>query len=453
VTLAPLPVDSHLDEVRDALDRHRAAVLVAAPGAGKTTRVPPALVDVGRVMLLQPRRVAARAMAARIAAERGWTLGREVGWHIRFERRFTPDTRLLVVTEGILTAYLRHDPLLSDVTTLILDEFHERSIHADLGLALARQAWQARNDLRLLVMSATLDAVPVTAFLGGCPVIDVPGTTHHLSVTYAPGQSMAGAVTDVLPQTTGNVLCFLPGVREIELAAQEVEAAVRGLGVDVLRLHGSLDAAEQDAVLRADEGGGPAAPKRAARRRVILATNVAETSLTVPGVDAVIDSGLHKVARYDPGRAIDSLTTERISLDSADQRAGRAARLGPGVARRLWDPRDRLRPHREPEIDRIDLSPPVLSILVTGARPDTFEWFDPPVRARVDAALDLLTRLGAVEDGRVTHVGVSMNKIAVPPASHASSWKGTAPLKSAAPARGWPSRRASAPPTPRVPTC
>jgi ATP-dependent helicase HrpB len=367
VTLAPLPIDSYLDQIRDTLDRHRAAVLVAAPGTGKTTRVPPALAGRGRVLLLQPRRVAARAAAARIAKERGWTIGREAGWHIRFERRFTRHTRLLVVTEGILTAYLQHDPLLSDVTTLILDEFHERSIHADLGLALARQAWQARDDLRLLVMSATLDAAPVAAFLGGCPVINVPGTAHPLSVTYAPGQSMAGAVTEVLPETAGNVLCFLPGMREIEVAAREVAAAVRGRGVDVLRLHGSLDAAEQDAVLAAG-----------ARRRVILATNVAETSLTVPGVDAVIDSGLHKVARYDPGRAIDSLTTERITLDSAEQRAGRAARLGPGVAWRLWDQRDRLRPHREPEIDRIDLSPPVLAILATGAPIDGFEWFAPP---------------------------------------------------------------------------
>jgi ATP-dependent helicase HrpB len=404
VTLAPLPIDSYLDQIRDTLDRHRAAVLVAAPGTGKTTRVPPALAGRGRVLLLQPRRVAARAAAARIAKERGWTIGREAGWHIRFERRFTRHTRLLVVTEGILTAYLQHDPLLSDVTTLILDEFHERSIHADLGMALARQAWQARDDLRLLVMSATLDAAPVAAFLGGCPVINVPGTAHPLSVTYAPGQSMAGAVTEVLPETAGNVLCFLPGMREIEVAAREVAAAVRGRGVDVLRLHGSLDAAEQDAVLAAG-----------ARRRVILATNVAETSLTVPGVDAVIDSGLHKVARYDPGRAIDSLTTERITLDSAEQRAGRAARLGPGVAWRLWDQRDRLRPHREPEIDRIDLSPPVLAILATGAPIDGFEWFAPPAYARIAAALDLLTRLGAIEDGRLTHVGISMNRIALPP--------------------------------------
>ena len=162
-----LPVDSFLPHIVEALKDHRAAVLVAAPGAGKTTRVPPALIDPGRVLLLQPRRVAARAMARRIAEERGWTIGREIGWHIRFERQFTGGTRLLVVTEGILTAYLQQDPLLSDVATIVIDEFHERSVHADLGLALARQAWLARSDLRIVVMSATLDPEPVSAFLGG----------------------------------------------------------------------------------------------------------------------------------------------------------------------------------------------------------------------------------------------------------------------------------------------
>ena len=205
----------YIDPIRAALARHRAAVLTAAPGAGKTTRVPPALVDAGRVLLLQPRRVAARAMAQRIADERGWTLGREVGWHIRFDRKAAPETRLLVVTEGILTAYLQDDPLLSDVATLVVDEFHERSIHADLGLALARQAWLARTDLRILVMSATLDPAPVSRFLGDCPLIEVPGTLHPLSISYAPGQSVAAALDEVLPSSRGDVLCFLPGAGEI----------------------------------------------------------------------------------------------------------------------------------------------------------------------------------------------------------------------------------------------
>ena len=397
----PLPVDAFIDPIREALDRHRAAVLTAAPGAGKTTRVPPALVDQGRVLLLQPRRVAARAMARRIADERGWTLGREVGWHIRFESKATADTRLLVVTEGILTAYLQDDPLLSNVTTLIVDEFHERSIHADLGLALARQAWLARPDLRILVMSATLETAPVSRFLGDCPVIDVPGTLHPLSISYGPGQTMAEALDEVLPTSRGNALCFLPGAGEIARAARETESVAARHGVEVLQLYGSMDSDAQDAVLRSDEGA-PGAPKRAARRRVILATNIAETSLTVPDVSIVVDSGLHKVARYNGERGVDSLTLERITTDSADQRAGRAARLGPGTVRRLWDPRDRLRPHREPEVQRIDLAQPVLSILGWGGDPRTFEWFERPTDDRLAVALALLERLGLVKDGHAT---------------------------------------------------
>ena len=380
-------------------------MLVAAPGAGKTTRVPPALVDRGRVMLLQPRRVAARAMARRIADERAWTIGREIGWHIRFERQFSADTRLLVVTEGILTAYLQQDPLLSDVATIVIDEFHERSVHADLGLALAKQAWLARSDLRIVVMSATLDPGPVSALLGGCPIVNVPGTPHLLHIEYGPGESIATALNGVLPRTSGNVLCFLPGTREINLAIGESGEVARRHDAELVPLHGSLDAAAQDRAL---------APS-ATRRRIIVATNIAETSLTVAGVSAVIDSGLQKVARYDPDRGVDALTTERVTLDSADQRAGRAARLGPGIARRLWDPRDRLRPHREAEIHRVDLAGPLLSILSSGAPLESFEWFDRPSADRVQSALALLTRLGALEDGRITRVGQYITKVALPP--------------------------------------
>ena len=402
----PLPVDAFIDPIRQALDRHRAAVLTAAPGAGKTTRVPPALVDQGRVLLLQPRRVAARAMARRVADERGWTLGREVGWHIRFEKQATSDTPLLVVTEGILTAYLQDDPLLSDVTTLIVDEFHERSIHADLGLALARQAWLARPDLRILVMSATLDTAPVSRFLGDCPVIDVPGTLHPLAIGYAPGQSIAAALDEVLPVAGGNALCFLPGAGEIARARRETEPVAARHGVELLSLHGSMDAAEQDAVLRSDVG---------ARRRVILATNIAETSLTVPGVSIVIDTGLHKVARYNGERGVDSLTLERITLDSANQRGGRAGRLGPGTVRRLWDQRDRLRPHREPEVQRIDLAQPVLSILGWGGDPATFEWFERPTIDRLAVAVTLLERLGLVRDGRATEQARLLRRLPLHP--------------------------------------
>jgi ATP-dependent helicase HrpB len=402
--LTPLPVDSFIPQIQDALDRASAVVVTAAPGAGKTTRIPPALIDRGRVLLLQPRRVAARAMATRIADERGWKLGREIGWHIRFERNFVDDTRLLVVTEGILTAYLQRDPLLSDTATIIIDEFHERSIHADLGLALAKQAWQARMDLRIVVMSATLDPDPVAAFLGGCPIVDVPGARHPLAIEYAPGMSVSDGARSMLQKTGGNILCFLPGVREISTAITEC-TSLRQENVDVVPLHGSLDAAEQDSALSNDM----------TRRRIIMATNVAETSLTVPGVSAVIDTGLQKVARYDAERGVDALTLERVTTDSADQRAGRAARLGPGIALRLWDARDRLRPHREPEIDRVDLAGPLLAILAWGGSPDTFEWFDRPSADRVDNAMRLLERLEATDGTQLTDVGRILHRLPLHP--------------------------------------
>lgn len=403
--LPPLPVDAHVAAIRDALARQRAVVLVASPGAGKTTRVPPALLDAGPVILLQPRRVAARAVARRIAQERGWTIGREVGWQIRFEKRYGRETRLLVVTEGILTARLQQDPLLSDFTTIILDEFHERSVHADLGLALARQAWLARDDLRIGVMSATLDVDPVAAFLGDAPVVRVTGDAHPLSVEYAAGEALAQAASRILPRTSGHVLCFLPGAGEIERARTELSALAASANVEVVALHGSLDGETQDEAIRA-----------VGHRRIILATNIAETSLTVPGVSAVIDSGTVKVARYDAARGIDSLTLERVTLDSADQRAGRAARLGPGIALRLWDARDRLRLHREPEIARVDLAGPVLDVLAWGADLHAFEWFEAPSADRLDAAVRLLRRLGAVDEaGRVTTLGRQLQRVPLHP--------------------------------------
>ena len=382
----------------------RAAVITAAPGAGKTTRVPPALSADGRVLLLQPRRVAARAIARRIADERGWTLGREVGWHVRFDRRFTAETRLLVATEGVLTARLQQDPLLSDVTTIVIDEFHERSIHADVGLTLAKQAWLARADLRLVVMSATIESARVASFLDDCPVIDVPGRLHPLDIHYAAGVAPERAIADEAPRLTGALLCFLPGAAEIRRTAERLAGALAG-SVPVLPLHGSLDADEQDAAVRPST-----------TPRIVLATNLAETTLTVPDVTVVVDAGLHKVARYDPERAIDSLETERIAQDSADQRAGRAGRTQAGRVVRLWDARDRLRAHREPEIARVDLAPPVMDVIAWGGDPRAIAWFDPPPRDRLDGALDLLRRLGAIDEGaRLTPLGEQLRALPIHP--------------------------------------
>ena len=400
--MAPvLPIDEHVGRVREALAESRAAVLVAPPGCGKTTRVPPALTGAGPVFLLQPRRVAARSIARRIAEERGWTLGDEVGWQVRFEQRFGPGTRLLVATEGVLTRRLQSDPLLSGFRTIVLDEFHERSVHADLALAFARQAWLARPDLRLLVMSATLDSSPVARFLDRCPVIDVPGRPYPVEVEYRPAASLAEAVRSVLAEPGGHVLCFLPGAPEIRRAQAELGEVA---GARVLPLHGTLTAEDQDLAL---------APS--GERKVILATNVAETSLTVEDVTHVIDTGQHKVLRYDPSRGLDRLERERIPADSAEQRAGRAGRTGPGRVLRLWDPRDRLRARREPEIERVDLAGPLLEVLAWGGDADGFGWFEAPPPERLAAAMALLERLGAASRGRLTAEGEAMRRLPLHP--------------------------------------
>ena len=350
--------------------------------------------------------MAARAIAQRIAVEQGWTIGEEIGWQIRLERRFSARTRLLVATEGVLTARLQQDPLLTDFKTIVIDEFHERSIHADLAITLAKQAWRARDDLRIVIMSATLDTAAASTFLDRCPVIDVPGRLFPLDVKYSPGAGIPDAVERVLASSTGDVLCFLPGAYEIRRAIDDLQSRRIAGELEILPLHGSLDAAEQDRALRRSTDS---------RRRVIVATNVAETSITVPGVTAVVDSGLHKIARYDAERAIDSLETERITSDAADQRAGRAARTAPGVVDRLWDARDRLRPHREPEIHRVDLSAAVLDVIAWGSDPRELEWFERPSDDRLTAAVTLLERLGAIHDGRLTDTGRAMQRLPLHP--------------------------------------
>jgi ATP-dependent helicase HrpB len=400
----PLPIDPHVPEIAALVREWRACVVVAPPGAGKTTRVPPALAADGPLILLQPRRVAARALARRIAAEQGLTLGEEVGWQVRFERRFSSRTRLLVATEGILTARLQEDPMLSGFRTVVLDEFHERSLHGDLAIALARQALRARDDLRLVVMSATLEAEPVAAFLGDCPIVRVEARTHPIEIGYRAGASVAEAVRERVPLARGHLLAFLPGAPEIRATQAELSGFADREGLALQPLHGSLTAEEQDAALAPSE-----------RRKIILATNLAETSLTVDGVGDVIDTGLHKVLRYDADKAIDRLETERISADSAEQRAGRAGRTGPGHVLRLWDARDRLAPQREAEVHRVDLSGPLLEILAWGGDPLGFEWFERPPEDALRVALQLLHRLGAVQQGRLTPAGERMRRLHVHP--------------------------------------
>lgn len=412
-----LPIDAHLSSIVAALREHSAVVISAAPGAGKTTRVPSALLDAGlagsgRVVVLQPRRVAARAAARRVAEERRSAPGAEVGWQIRFENRSSAATRILFITEGILTRWLMENPELPGVGCVVLDEFHERSLHADVGLALLREVQQSlRPDLRLVVMSATLDAAPVAAFLGGAPLIEVPGRMFPLEIRHAearddrPLPSRAAAATRVaLRSCEGDVLVFLPGVGEIR---RTFEALSDLNGVDILPLHGELRSEEQDRVLSVS-----------ARRKVILATNIAETSLTIPGVRAVVDSGEARFNIHDPDHGIDRLELRSISRASATQRAGRAGRTAPGVVYRLWTKAEEaaMPEFETPELQRVDLARTALELHAFGERDlAKFAWFEAPAPEALVRAESLLQRLGAVRDGVPTATGRRMLDVAAHP--------------------------------------
>ena len=422
-----LPIDPFLAGIADTLRDRGTLVLVAPPGAGKTTRVPPALLAAGilgsgTLWVLQPRRVAARAAARRIASELGEPLGERAGFQVRDDGARSARTRILVVTEGILTRRLLEDPSLPGVAGVMLDEFHERSRHADLALAMLREVRATlREDLLLIVASATLDPAPVASFLSGArgpaPIVSVPGRPFPVDVRHSDQADprplearVASAVrTAISDGPPGDVLVFLPGSFEIRRAREALESMDASLDVRVL--HGDLPGTAQDAAL---------APATADRRRVILATNVAETSLTIEGVSTVVDSGLARTLRFDPRSGLDRLVLGRIPRASADQRAGRAGRLGPGLALRLYSRHDEagLRPHEEPELLRTDLASPLLDILLWTARdPALFGWFEPPPASSIALALRLLRRLGAVEERsfRPTPRGARMAALPVHP--------------------------------------
>ncbi len=420
--MEPLPIDEVTDAAAESLRRHPRLVLIAPPGAGKTTRIPPLLLDQGlargQVLVLEPRRIAARLSATRVANERGCALGAEVGYRVRFEDRTGPSTRIVFLTEGILSRRMISDPLLEGVGAVVLDEFHERSVHADLALAFLRELSATRPELRLVVMSATLDPGPVARFLGGCPVLTSEGRQHPLEVRYlerpderpADVQVVAGVKEALRGGGDGDVLAFLPGVREIGRAAR----ALRGdlTGVDVLELHGELEAKAQDRAVAPRASGD--------RRRVVLSTNVAESSLTIPGVDTVVDAGLVKRSRHDPAIGVDHLELGRISRFSAEQRAGRAARLGPGRVYRRWTEMEhqRLAEAEPPELLRVDLAPVVLAVVAwSGTNPQRFEWLDAPPAGAVDRAVHLLRRLGALpsEGFRLTGLGERLAALPVHP--------------------------------------
>ena len=409
----PLPIDAVLDELAGMLARHNAAVLVAPPGAGKTTRVPLALLDApwlrGRkIIVLEPRRIAARASAERMAKSLGERAGETVGYRVRFGSKVSRATRIEVVTEGIFTRQIIDDPELNDVAAVLFDEFHERSLDADLGLALARDAQTGlREDLRILVMSATLDGARVANMLGGAPVIASEGRAFAVETRYLGRKAdmplerqMADAVAMALRADPGSVLAFLPGAAEIRRTQTLLGERIHDAAIEIVPLFGALDAAVQDRAIAAAPQG---------RRKVVLATSIAETSLTIEGVRIVVNSGVARVPRYEPDIGLTRLETVRASRAAVDQRRGRAGRTEPGVCYRLWDEPQTasFAPYTQPEILSADLSSVVLDLAQWGvSNPATLAFLDPPPAPALKEARSLLRELGALDgDGRITDGG------------------------------------------------
>ncbi|TFV38536.1 ATP-dependent helicase HrpB [Bradyrhizobium niftali] len=412
-----------LGDLSRTLEAHNAAVLVAPPGAGKTTRVPLALLDAPwakakKIIVLEPRRIAARASADRMAKSLGERAGETVGYRVRFGSKISRATRIEVVTEGIFTRQIMDDPELSGVAAVLFDEFHERSLDADLGLALARDAQTGlREDLRILVMSATLDGARVARLLGEAPVVESEGRAFPVETRYlgrkadAPiERQMADAIASALRADSGSVLAFLPGAAEIRRTQNFLAERVQDASIEIVPLFGALDAAVQDRAI---------APAPKGTRKVVLATSIAETSLTIEGVRIVVDSGLARVPRYEPDIGLTRLETVRASRAAVDQRRGRAGRTEPGVCYRLWDEPQTasLAPYTQPEILSADLSSLVLDLAQWGvADPAALSFLDPPPQPAWKEAKSLLSELNALDgDGRITAEGRSLRALALPP--------------------------------------
>ena len=419
----PLPIDEALPRLTSALATNNRSVLVAQAGAGKTTRVPLVLLDEPwakdmKILVLEPRRLAARAAAARMASILGEQVGDTVGLRVRFGSKVSKRTRIEVVTEGVFTRLILDDPSLAGVAAVLFDEFHERSLDADLGLALVRDAQQGlRDDLKILVMSATLDGARVAALLGNAPVIESQGRGFPVETRYFGRDArvpierqVADAAEHALRADSGSLLVFLPGAAEIRRTETLLKERVRKANVDIVALFGALDASEQDRAI------SPAPP---GHRKVVLATSIAETSLTIECIRVVIDSGLSRVPRYEPDVGLTRLQTVRVSRAAADQRRGRAGRTEPGVCYRLWDEPQTgsLEPYTRPEILSADLSSFVLDLAQWGAvDPGELAFLDPPPRAALNEARALLGDLGALDaQGRVTEEGRKLRALPLPP--------------------------------------
>jgi ATP-dependent helicase HrpB len=421
---SPLPIDAALPELTGALRANNVAVLVAPPGAGKTTRVPLVLAaepwaqlsgQSTRILVLEPRRLAARAAAARMAHNLGEAVGETVGLRVRFGSKVSRKTRIEIVTEGIFTRMIVDDPMLTGVAAVLFDEFHERSLDADLGLALARDAQQGlREDLKILVMSATIDGARVGALLGGAPVIESQGRVFPVETRYVGRDArpiepqVADTIMRAMRAERGSVLAFLPGTAEIR-RTQDLLVRLADAATDIVPLYGALGGDEQ---ARAIE------PARPGRRKIVLATSIAETSITIEGVRVVVDSGLARVPRYEPDVGVTRLDTVRVSRAAADQRRGRAGRTEPGVCYRLWDEPQTaaLEPFARPEILAADLSSFALDLAAWGADADKLAFLDPPPRAALTEARALLAALGAIEEsGRITEEGRQLRRLPLPP--------------------------------------
>ena len=416
----PLPIDAALPELTAALRARNVAVLVASPGAGKTTRVPLVLAREDwakdrRILVLEPRRLAARAAAERMAHTLGERVGETVGLRVRFGSKISRQTRIEVVTEGIFTRLVLDDPMLDGVAAVLFDEFHERSLDADLGLALGRDAQQGlREDLRLLVMSATIDAARIAGLLGGAPVIESQGRAFPVETRYIGRDQrpiepqMADTIIRAMRADAGSLLAFLPGAAEIRRTQTQLENRVEAL-TDVVALYGALGGDEQDRAI---------APAPPGRRKIVLATSIAETSITIEGVRIVVDSGLARVPRYEPDVGVTRLETVRVSRAAADQRRGRAGRTEPGVCYRLWDEPQTaaLEPYARPEILAADLSSFALDLAAWGSGPEQLAFLDPPPRPALTEAKALLAALGAIDaDGRITDEGRHLRRLPLPP--------------------------------------